>query len=168
MKKNKALHLLATQKAKIRESESRKEWLVTTAAILVQIFPLSANYKIEQLTSIINSPDYKEGLSSSQKDSRIWNKEQRFLEDCEEEVRLLGIESRSDNAFLFARNINFWIIIIAVASISYVLGNINTSDQTGVQKKYVEELTRLRNQLEIHQKRIDSLTKVINEKNRVI
>lgn len=168
MKKNKALRLLAAQRSKVEQEGSQKEWLITTTAVLVKIFPLSADYKIEQLSQIFNDSGHSHKLSPLGVDSRIRNKKKQFLEDCAEEIRLLGMESRSDNAFIFARNIHFWVIVIAVSSISYVFGNINTTSQTSVQQKYVEELTKLRNQLEIHQKKIDSLTRVINQKNRVL
>lgn len=160
MNKKDAVRLLEYQTERINCSKmNREEWLVSTNAVLLKVFPLSAKSKISQLARIQNiSTDLKE-LSPEHQISVRKNRAENHLKNYIEEIELLGIERPADNPGVLVKSVWFWAVLVAASTISYVAGSATHEILPGHSYPFSE----FEKQIEFRENKIDSLKTEIKE-----
>lgn len=159
MKKGKAINLLRSQIEKIHDERiNREEWLLSTSAVVLRIFPLSAQYKIEQLEKLRQDPDYFTDISALNRIKNRKLKAEAFLTNYIEEIELLGIESSGNKLEMLFGSFRFWMILTGICGLSFIIGNTAGSpDLRSLQQLQKKEFKDLENQLYLQRKKIDSL-----------
>lgn len=162
MKKRTAIRLLKSQIHKIDDEKiKRDEWLVATSTVLLRIFPLSANKKIEQLEQIQNNPVYFEDLPEQKIIENRKEKARRFLNNYIEEIEVMGTESTGSKLELFFGSFRFWLILSSICILSFIAGTTSSAQEpmTGnydpTRLDLFEDMER---QLHLQKSTIDSLS----------
>lgn len=158
MKKSKAIRLLENQIDKIEDQRmKRDEWLSSTASVLLRVFPVSYQLKIDQLKDIQNNPQYFEDITTEERIAIRKGKAKRFLLNYIEEIELLGVEGTGSKLELFFGSVRFWFILTALCSLSFLVGNSTTARV--FRQSHIQNYQELEKQIHIQKKEIDSLTK---------
>lgn len=124
MRQQTAIDLLEHQKKRINcDKLKREEWIVSTTAVLMKVFPLSARSKIRQIERLNEIPDFYSQLSPQQRTEITKRKAEAYLNNYIEEIELLDTESRSDKLDVMFKSPLFWVVIICVGLSSFVAGN---------------------------------------------
>lgn len=160
MKQRTAIRLLRTQLQKINNEDiKRDEWLISTSAVLLRVFPLSANKKIEQLEQIQNNPVYFEDLPAQKIIDNRKEKARRFLSNYIEEIEVMGTENPGSKLEMFFGSCRFWLILFSICILSFIAGNANS--QESVTGKYdptsLDIFEDMERRLHLQKSTIDSL-----------
>lgn len=156
MNKKDAIKLLEFQTKRINCSKlNREEWLVSTNAVLLKVFPLSAKSKIAQLARIQHISADLRSLSNDQQVSIRKNRAESYLKNHIEEIEFLGLESSTDNLSGLFKSIWFWAVLVSASTISFVAGN--ATDELLTPKSY--PFSEFKNQIEHKENQIDSVRK---------
>lgn len=160
MNKKDAIKLLEFQTERINCPKlNREEWLVSTNAVLLKVFPLSAKSKIAQLARIQDISADLNSLSIDHQVSIRKNRAENYLKNHIEEIEFLGIESSSDNLGGLVKSIWFWAILVSASTMSFVAGN--ATDELLTPHSY--PFTEFKKQIEYTENQIDSLKTEIEE-----
>ncbi len=167
MKKRTAIKLLKEQVHKINDNNiKRDEWLVKTSAVLLRIFPLSADKKIGQLEQIENNPGYFEDLPVQKRIAARKEKAERFLNNYMEEIEVMGTESTGSKLELFFGSFRFWIILSSICILSFIAGTTSTSpiaDTENFDLNSLKIYEDMEKQLNLKQNTIDSLSRELEK-----
>lgn len=159
MRQQTAIDLLENQKKRINcDKLKREEWIVSTTAVLLKVFPLSARSKIRQIERLNEIPDFYAQLSAQQRIEITKRKAEAYLNNYLEEIELLGIESRSDKLDVLFKSPLFWAVIVCVGLTSFVAGNV-AGKKSEIQQLNPQEIFAPRETLP-HGKLLDSLIKM--------
>lgn len=163
MKKRTAIRLLRTQLQQIHNEDiKRDEWLISTAAVLLRVFPLSASKKIEQLEQIQNNPLYFEDLPVQKIIDNRKEKASRFLNNYMEEIEVMGTESTGSKLELFFGSFRFWMILSSICILSFIAGTTSSGSheaEPGIYEQTRLELFKdMERRLDLQKSTIDSLS----------
>jgi hypothetical protein len=163
MKKRTAIRLLRTQLQKINNDDiKRDEWLISTSAVLLRVFPLSASKKIEQLEQIQNNPDYFEDLPAQKIIDNRKEKARRYLNNYIEEIEVMGTESTGSKLELFFGSFRFWMILSSICILSFIAGTTSSgSNEPGpgiYEQTRLELFKDMERRLDLQKSTIDSLS----------
>lgn len=163
MKQSKSIRLLENQIENIQNKAiNRDEWLTSTASVLLRVFPLSAQIKIDQLKNIEKNPQYFEDISAEEKIAVRKSKAKRYLQNYIEEIELLGLESNGSKLELFFGSLRFWLLVIALCGVSFLAGN--TASGKVFRQSHIQEYHELEQQIDSQKKEIDSLNMELRSK----
>lgn len=163
MKKSKAIRLLENQIDKIEDKNiQRDEWLSSTASVLLRVFPVSSQIKIEQLSNIEKSPQYFEDISAEERIALRKSKARRYLLNYIEEIDLLGVESSGNKLEIFFGSLRFWILLVALCGLSFLVGN--TTPAKVIKQSHIQDYQEMEQQIIHQKKKIDSLTRELQNK----
>lgn len=160
MNKKDAIKLLEFQTERINGSNlNREEWLDSTNAVLLKVFPLSAKSKIAQLTRIQNSSVDLRSLSIDQQVSIRKNRAENYLKNHIEEIEFLGMERSTDNLGGLFKSIWFWAVLVSASTMSFVAGNATDELLTPHSNPFAD----FEKQIKPEENQIDSLRTEIEE-----
>ena len=143
------------------ENIKRDEWIISTSAVLIRVFPLSANKKIEQLEQIQNNPAYFEDLPAHKKIDKRKEKARRFLNNYIEEIELMGTESTGSKLEMFFGSFRFWLILSSICILSFIAGTTSSSQKPGpgdYDQTHLDLFEDMERQLHLQKSTIDSLS----------
>ncbi len=130
MRTRTAIRLIKSQINKINDDNiNRDEWLVSTTAVVLRIFPLSASKKIEQLEQIRDNPVYFEDLPAQKRIDNRKEKARRFLNNYIEEIEVMGTESTGSKLEMFFGSFKFWMILSSICILSFIAGTTSSSQE---------------------------------------
>jgi hypothetical protein len=162
MKSRTAIRLLRTQIQRINdENIKREEWLISTSAVLLKVFPLSANKKIEQVEKIANDPVYFEDLTAQKRIDNRKEKARRFLNNYIEEIQVIGTESSGSKLEMFFGSFRFWMILSSICILSFIAGTTSSAQEpmTGnYDPTRLEIFEDMERRLHLQKSTIDSLS----------
>lgn len=163
-----AIRLLQTQIHKIDDDNlKREEWLVSTSAVLLRVFPLSASKKLVQMEQIQNNPGYFENLPAQKIINNRKEKARRFLNNYIEEIEVMGIERTGYKLEMFFGSFRFWMILFSICILSFIAGTSSSNSPEPVignydpnQRDLFQDMER---QLHLQKSTIDSLSSEIEK-----
>lgn len=163
MRSRTAIRLLQSQIHKINDDTiKRDEWLISTSAVLLRVFPLSASKKIEQLEQIEKNPGYYEDLPKHKRIDNRKEKAKRFLNNYVEEIEVMGTESRGTKLEMFFGSFRFWLILSSICILSFIAGITSGNSQESITGNYdparLEQFEDMERRLHLQKSTIDSLS----------
>lgn len=164
MRKSKAIGLLKMQIERINDPViKRGEWISLTSAVLLRVFPLSAETKIRQLRELEIISEFYNDMSSEKRSETRKKKASTFLNNYIEEIELLGMETHNKMEMFFG-SFRFWSIVLTICLLSFIGGNsIAGGKELQAQKNSRQEVYSLNQELLLQKTEIDSLNKIINK-----
>lgn len=164
MRKSKAIGLLKVQIEKINDPAiKRGEWISLTSAVLLRVFPLSAEIKIRQLQELETISEFYNEMSSEKRVETRKKKATSFINNYIEEIELLGMETHNKMEMFFG-SFRFWSILITICLLSFLGGNsVAAGEELNVQNISSQEVYSLNQALLQQKTEIDSLTRLIKK-----
>jgi len=162
MRKSKAIRLLKQQIDKINDPLiKRQEWIALSSALLLRVFPLSAEIKIKQLQELDADSDFYNDMSAGKRIENKKKKAESYINNYIEEIELFGMESHNKIEMFFG-SYRFWGILITICLLSFMGGNsIATGEELNAQKTARQQVYSLNQELLFQKTEIDSLKKII-------
>jgi len=162
MRKSKAIGLLKVQIEKINDPGiKRGEWISLTSAVLLRVFPISAEIKIRQLRELETFSEFYNEMSSEKRIETRKKKAATYLNNYIEEIELLGMETHNKMEMFFG-SFRFWSILATICLLSFIGGNtIAAGKDLHAQKTSRQQVYSLNQELLLHKTEIDSLKKAL-------
>lgn len=104
-----AVELLKKQKQEFSDSFiTLDEWITSTSATLVDIFPLSGRMKVSQVKDIKNIPPFLLHLSENEKAKWRKTRIDSYLNNYIEEIEVFGLEEKGENITTLLKKVLFF------------------------------------------------------------
>lgn len=163
MRKSKAIRLLNQQIEKIDDPLiNRQEWISLSSALLLRVFPLSAEIKIKQLQELDAHSDFYNDMSSGKRIENKKKKAESYINNYIEEIELFGIESHNKIEMFFG-SYRFWGILLTICLLSFIGGSsISSGEELNAQQTARQQVYSLNQELLLKNTEIDSLKKLIS------